>query len=82
MTASPPTQSLHYEEANSNGLGAAVAEKALKVAERFLQEASSKTPVLARTASQDMSDVSMQASIVRGRQKSLPQLGRFYGVAL
>ena len=66
VTASLPTQSLYYEEANSNGLGAAVAEKALKVAERFLQEASSETPVLARTSSQDMSDVSVHASIVRG----------------
>ncbi len=52
-------QSLHYEEANSTGIGAAVAEKALKVTERFLQEASSEAPVLVRTASHDSTDVSV-----------------------
>ena len=51
-------QSLHYEEANSTGIGAAVAEKTLKVTERFLQEASSEAPVLVRTPSHDSTDVS------------------------
>ncbi|XP_064395390.1 E3 ubiquitin-protein ligase UBR4-like isoform X5 [Halichondria panicea] len=48
--------SLHYEEANSTGIGAAVAEKTLKVTERFLQEASSEAPVLVRTPSHDSTD--------------------------
>lgn len=52
------TQSLHYEEMNATGIGAAVAEEALKVTERFLLEASSETRVLARATSQEATDVS------------------------
>ncbi len=51
-------QSLHYEEVNATGIGASVAEEALKVAERFLLEASSETRVLARATSQETTDVS------------------------
>ena len=47
-------QALYYEEHRSNGIGAAIAEKALEVTERLLQEASSAQPVLVRSTSQEV----------------------------
>lgn len=46
--------SLKYEQQESNGLGASVAQQVLSVTESVLQEASSQQQVVARTISEEV----------------------------
>ena len=54
---------LHYEQQESNGIGAAVAQQVLSVTEPILLESSSQQRVIVRTISEEVHDFCIDVSL-------------------